>query len=146
MAVLRLPYGPDVPLGVPSAASFAAAAANVWSRLSDGRLADLRPMQREIIHDGPQTAVYRYLPLAGTPLMQEPVLLVPPLAAPASCFDLRRGCSYVEHLLTGGRPTYLVDYGSIAFADRRLGLEHWIEKVIPDAVDAASRDSGQPVH
>src|SRR3954452_2569920 len=119
MAVLRLPYGPDVPLGVPSVTSLAAAATNVWTRLSDGRLADLRPMPREIIHDGPQTAVYRYLPVAGAALTKHPVLLVPPLAAPASCFDLRRGCSYVEHLLAGGRPTYLVDYGSIAFADRR---------------------------
>jgi len=146
MAVLRLPYGPDVPLGVPSAASLASAATNVWTRLADGRLADLRPMPREIIHDGPQTAVYRYNALPAAPLSNEPVLLVPPLAAPASCFDLRRGCSYVEHLLRGSRKTYLVDYGSIAFADRRLGLEHWIDKVLPDAISAAATDAGAPVH
>ena len=29
----------------------------------------------------------------------DPVLLVTPLAAPALCFDLRRGCSLVEHLV-----------------------------------------------
>jgi polyhydroxyalkanoate synthase len=39
-----------------------------------------------------------------------PVLLVPPLAAPASCFDLRRGCSVAEHLIGLGYSTYLVDY------------------------------------
>ena len=75
----------------------------------------------------------------------QPVLLVPPLAAPAICFDLRRGCSVAEHLLRGGRPTYLVDYGEIEYADRNLGLEHWIEDVVPTAIRAASADAGAPV-
>jgi polyhydroxyalkanoate synthase len=70
------------------------------------------------------------------------VLLVPPLAAPAICFDLRRGCSLAEHLVRGGRPTYLVDYGAINYADRNLGLEHWIEDVVPAAVRAVSEDAG----
>jgi polyhydroxyalkanoate synthase len=74
------------------------------------------------------------------------ILLVPPLAAPATCFDLRRGCSLAEHFVGRGHPTYLLDYGTIAFADRRLGLEHWVDEVIPDAVDIASRDAGEPVH
>jgi polyhydroxyalkanoate synthase subunit PhaC len=70
------------------------------------------------------------------------VLLVPPLAAPAICFDLRRGCSLAEHLVLTGRRTYLLEYGDIEFADRGLGLEHWIENVIPAAVRAASADAG----
>ena len=70
------------------------------------------------------------------------MLLVPPLAAPAICFDLRRGCSVAEHLVQGGRPTYLVDYGEIEYADRGLGLEHWIEEVVPSAIRAASEDAG----
>ena len=70
------------------------------------------------------------------------MLLVPPLAAPAFCFDLRRGCSLAEHLLLAGRDIYLVDYGEIEFGDRALGLEHWIEDVIPKAVRAASEDAG----
>jgi polyhydroxyalkanoate synthase len=70
------------------------------------------------------------------------VLLVPPLAAPAICFDLRRGCSLAEHLLRRGRETYLVDYGPVRFGDRSLGLEHWIEDVVPNAIRAASEDSG----
>ena len=40
------------------------------------------------------------------------MLLVTPLAAPALCFDLRRGCSLVEHFVSAGRPTYLVEYGA----------------------------------
>ena len=70
------------------------------------------------------------------------MLLVPPLAAPAICFDLRRGCSLAEHLVQAGRRTYLLEYGDIQFADRELGLEHWVEDVIPAAVRAASADAG----
>ena len=70
------------------------------------------------------------------------MLLVPPLAAPAFCFDLRRGCSLAEHLLRGGPPTYLVDYGEIEFSDRTLGLEHWVDDVDPEAIRAVSADAG----
>ena len=73
---------------------------------------------------------------------EPPVLLVPPLAAPALCFDLRRGCSVAEHLVDAGRPTYLVDYGEVAFADRRLGVEHWVNDVLPRAVREVSADAG----
>ncbi len=94
-----------------------------------GGIADLRRMPSALIDHGPQRRLYRYLQTA--PPRGNPVLLVPPLAAPATCFDLRRGCSLAEHLLDGGRETYLLDYGEIDFGDRRLGLEHWIEEVIP---------------
>lgn len=119
-----------------------AAATNVLDRLVTGHLADTRPMPRSVIDEGPQRTVYRYVPRGGMRGSGLPVLLVPPLAAPAICFDLRRGCSVVEHLLSEGRRPYLVDYGSIAFSDRDLGLEHWIDDVIPRAVEAVSRDAG----
>ena len=67
---------------------------------------------------------------------------MPPLAAPALCFDLRRGCSVAEHLLARGHATYLVDYGPVRFGDRALGLEHWFDEVIPGAVRAVSEDAG----
>jgi len=73
------------------------------------------------------------------------VLLVPPLAAPATCFDLRRGCSLAEHLTALGYPTYLVDYGPISYSDRALGLEHWTEQVIPTATRAVAADAGSSV-
>jgi polyhydroxyalkanoate synthase len=72
---------------------------------------------------------------------------VTPLAAPSLCFDLRRGCSVVEHFVTRGRPTYLVEYGEVSFKDRNLGMEHWIDEVVPEAVRAASEHAGgRPVH
>jgi polyhydroxyalkanoate synthase subunit PhaC len=133
-------------LGLPTPATAAAAAANVFDALFRGGLADLRRMPATLIDDGPQRSLYRYLPVETAPQGEHgrrlPVLLVPPLAAPAICFDLRRGCSVAEHLLRGGRETYLVDYGHIEFGDRDLGLEHWFDEVIPTAVRTVSEDAG----
>jgi polyhydroxyalkanoate synthase len=106
-----------------------------------GGLADLRRMPSTVIDRGPQRTVSRYV-AEGRRRGAVPVLLVPPLAAPAGCFDLRRGCSLAEHLVRGGRRTYLVDYGGIEYADRELGLEHWVLDVIPAALRAVSEDSG----
>jgi polyhydroxyalkanoate synthase len=146
LATLRLPYGPDVPLGLPSGPTLAAAAANVASRIIGGGLADLTPMPATVILRRPQLTLSRYDASDDVPEEGPPVLLVPPLAAPARCFDLRRGCSLAGHLVGGGRRTYLLDYGPIAFGDRRLGLEHWIDDVLPAAIERAADDAGEPVH
>jgi polyhydroxyalkanoate synthase len=122
-------------------------AANAWDLLVGGGVADLSRAPSSVIDEGPQRTVRRYRPPnRPRPVRHAPVLLVPPLAAPATCFDLRRGCSIAEHLLQRGYPTYLVDYGPISFSDRDLGLEHWVDDVIPTAVDVVSEDArGQPV-
>lgn len=120
---------------------------NVVRSLFGGGLADLRPMPRTLIDDGTMREVYHYRPVAGVPSCGDPVLLVTPLAAPAICFDLRRGCSLVEHLVRDGRPTYLVEYGPVAFSDRGLGIEHWVTEVVPAAIREVSRHGGdRPVH
>jgi len=127
----------------PTLAELSAAAANVYDAIFHGGVADLRRTPASIIDEAPQRTVFRYHPVRDAPATGAlPVLLVPPLAAPPTCFDLRRGCSLVEHLLAGGRPTYLVDYGSIGFSDRDLGLEHWIDGVLPGAIRAVSEDAG----
>ncbi len=132
---------------IPTASTVSAAAANVTHKVLYGRLADLRPMPHSLIDEGPRRSVHHYHRPTGQPTAGTPVLLVPPLAAPALCFDLRRGCSMIEHLVGTGRPTYLVDYGEISFADRHLGLEHWIDEVIPTAIRTVDAHSGgQPVH
>jgi polyhydroxyalkanoate synthase subunit PhaC len=127
------------------------AAANVRERAVAGHLADLRRMPREVIDEAPSATLYRYLPLDGPDTPADPhlapVLLVPPLGAPDFAYDLRRGCSLVEHLLSTGHDVYLVDYGAISFGQRGLGLEFWVENVVPRAVHRVSthRD-GTPVH
>src|SRR6195952_3114052 len=129
-------------------ARLAAAASNVVGKVFHGGVADLRPMPRVLVDQGPNRALYRMTTSTGTGIGSgPPILLVPPLAAPALCFDLRRGCSLVEHLVEKGRNTYLVDYGSVAFSDRRLGIEHWIDEVLPHAIRKVSQDAGgQGVH
>ncbi|MBB4688613.1 alpha/beta hydrolase [Amycolatopsis jiangsuensis] len=127
-------------------ARLAAAAANVVGKVFHGGVADLRPMPRVLIDQGPNRSLYRMTHAAGE-ASGPPVLLVPPLAAPALCFDLRRGCSLAEHLVDAGRRVYLVDYGMVAFSDRRLGIEHWIDEVLPRAIRRVSEDAGgQGVH
>jgi polyhydroxyalkanoate synthase len=119
------------------------AAANAWDLYLGDGVARMHPTSKAIVDEGPQRTVYRYLRRGWQPSHATPVLLVPPLAAPAWCFDLREGCSMAEHLLARGYPTYVVDYGAISFSDRQLGLEHWVDDVIPNAIDAVVRDSGR---
>ncbi|HEX3780640.1 MAG TPA: alpha/beta hydrolase [Pseudonocardiaceae bacterium] len=129
---------------LPTPANLAAAATNVVAKVFGDGLADLRPMPRVLVDQGPSRSVYR---LSGPDAQGPPVLLVPPLAAPALCFDLRRGCSLAEQLIAENRRVYLVDYGTIAFADRGLGIEHWVEYVLPKAIAAVSADAGdEAVH
>jgi polyhydroxyalkanoate synthase len=127
--------------GLPSPADLGAAAANAYDMVARGGVADLRRMPKTIVDEGPQRSLFRYL--GDVDDGRAPVLLVPPLAAPALCFDLRRGCSLAEHLVSSGRRTYLVDYGAINYGDRNLGLEHWVEEVIPLALQRASEDAGE---
>lgn len=122
------------------------AASNAAHLLVYGHIADLRPMPTSLVDDGPKRSVYRYRSPEGVVPAGPPVLFVPPLAAPARCYDLRRGCSLAEHVVTAGRRSYLLDYGPIGFADRDLGFAEWVGEVLPGAIRAVSRDAGgQPV-
>lgn len=127
---------------IPKPDQVVAAAGNVAHTLLYGGLADLRPMPRTLIDDGELREVYHYRPAPDVPETGDPVLLVTPLAAPALCYDLRRGCSLVEHLVTQGRPTYLVEYGQVSFKNRALGMEHWVDDVLPAAIRAVHEHSG----
>jgi polyhydroxyalkanoate synthase subunit PhaC len=132
---------------IPKPDQVVSAASNLAHKLLYGGLADLRPMPRTLIDEGELREVYHYRPVATAHEQGDPVLLVTPLAAPALCFDLRRGCSLVEHFVEAGRPTYLVEYGEVSFKNRALGIEHWVENVVPTAVEEVSKHAGgRPVH
>ncbi len=136
---------PALPV-IPDREDVGHAAANAFDLLTRRGIADLRPTPATVIDEGPQRTIYRFRRPGHRRARGTPVLLVPPLAAPISCFDLRRGCSLVEHLLALGHPVYVVDYGAIGFGDRTLGLEHWVHDVIPQAVDVVSEDAEASVH
>lgn len=132
---------------IPKPDQVVSAASNVAHMLLYGGLADLRPMPRTLIDEGTLRELYHYRQASGSPAAGDPVLLVTPLAAPSLCFDLRRGCSLVEHLVGQGRPTYLVEYGQVSFRDRNLGMEHWIDEVVPSAIrETSAHCGGRPVH
>ena len=132
---------------IPKPDQVVSAVGNVAHLVMYGGLADLRPMPRTLIDEGNLREVYHYRPALEVPATGDPVLLVTPLAAPSSCYDLRRGCSLVEHLVTQGRPTYLVEYGQVSFKDRDLGMEHWIDEVVPTAIrEVSAHAGGRPVH
>ena len=132
---------------IPKPDQVVSAASNVAHAVLYGGLADLRKMPRTLIDDGTLRELYHYRPVGKVKEDGDPVLLVMPLAAPSSCFDLRRGCSLVEHLVAEGRPTYLVEYGEVSFKDRNLGMEHWIDEVIPAAIrETSAHAGGRPVH
>jgi polyhydroxyalkanoate synthase len=131
---------------IPKPDQIVAASANLAHKVLYGGVADLRPMPRTLIDEGTLRELYHYRP-KKVRQTRDPVLLVTPLAAPALCYDLRRGCSFVEHLIGTGRPTYLVEYGQVSFKDRNLGIEHWVREVVPEAVRDTSRHAGgRPVH
>jgi polyhydroxyalkanoate synthase len=127
---------------IPKPDQVASAAANVAHKMLYGGLADLRTMPRTLIDEGVLREVYHYRPRGTAKEHGDPILLVTPLAAPALCFDLRRSCSLVEHFVNQGRPTYLVEYGEVSFANRALGMEHWVDEVVPKAIEEVSAHAG----
>jgi polyhydroxyalkanoate synthase len=111
--------------------------------LGDG-IRDEVTTENVVIHDEPHRRLRRYgnadqlraARSAGHP----PVVLVPPIAAPASCYDLDPEHSYVGHLLQTGRIPYVLDIGEIRRSDRHLGFEHFFEDIVPQAIARTLRD------
>ncbi|MEZ5211519.1 alpha/beta hydrolase [Gordonia sp. (in: high G+C Gram-positive bacteria)] len=73
-----------------------------------------------------------------------PVLLVPPLAVPASCYDLAPGNSVVEFLLASGTIPYVIDFGDVGRAERGLGFEDYFDTLIPRAIGEVVDDFRGP--
>lgn len=119
------------------------AARNVWaiSPLGPG-IEQYDGLPATVVSDEPHQRLTRFD--RTTPATAErPVLLVPPLAVSARCFDLRPSQSLAAHLVEAGRATYLIDYGRISFADRAMGFETWIDQILPNAIHAVLADHGE---
>lgn len=115
---------------------------NLWDFLVRGNIADTSRTPSEVIDSGRTRELRRYVPDPSVEQAGLPVLLVPPLGAQASCFDLRQGLSVAADFLERGRPTYLVDYGALKGPDRKLGIEHFLNDVLPPAITTVSQDNG----
>lgn len=115
---------------------------NLWDFLVKGGIADLTRTPSEIIDTGQTRELHRYDKVKGVRSKGIPVLLVPPLGSQASCFDLRQGLSLAQDFVNRGRPTYLVDYGPLKGVDRKVGIEHFVNDVLPPAIRKVSEDAG----
>lgn len=113
------------------------AANNGWSLLTGTPIEPFVPTPSVVLYDEPHRVLRRYGDDVGNP-----ILLVPPLAAPASCYDLRPGQSLIEFLIEHGRTVYVVDYGQITWDDRGMGFEDWFDDIVPQAVERVSAAHG----
>ncbi len=121
------------------------AARNAWALTFGSGIEAPDPTPTTVLWDQPHRQLRRFERAdAHAPHDDSAVLLVPPLAAPATCFDLRPDQSLARFLLEIGRRPYVVDYGEITFADRRMGFEDWTDDILPEAVlrTSADRDGG----
>lgn len=127
------------------------AARNAWALTFGSGVEAPDPAPSTVLWDEPHRQLRRFdqrveADETVTPATDSAVLLVPPLAAPASCFDLRPDQSLAGFLLETGRAPYVIDYGDITFGDRRMGFEDWIDEILPEAVLRTSADrDGRPV-
>lgn len=119
-------------------------AVNAWSHfLGEGVQPHVATPSR-VVAQAPHATVRQYESVGAA--VGEPILLVPPLAVSITCFDLRPEQSLAAFLLELGRPVYVVDYGPITYADRGMGLEDWVDTILPGALRAVSARHGeQPV-
>ncbi|RDI68761.1 alpha/beta fold hydrolase [Nocardia pseudobrasiliensis] len=128
--------------------SVSIAARNAWALTFGDGIQPPTPTPSTVLWDEPHRRLHRFERAEGAIGGSDPtpILLVPPLAAPAFCFDLRPDQSLARFLLDAGRNPYLVDYGEITFADRRMGFEDWVDDILPTAIGRVSADrDGAPV-
>lgn len=113
---------------------------NAWDLTFGPGIEPAQPTVSEVVYEQPHRLLKRF----GDTDQQGgvPVLLVPPLAAPATCFDLRPDQSLATFLLETGRTPYVIDYGDMGYADRNLGFEDWIDDILPTAIRRVSEDNG----
>ncbi len=119
-------------------------ATTLWALTVGGGIRPERRTPHVQVGDGPHRALLRFADdealAAARNAGGTPVLLVPPIAAPATCYDLSEEYSLVRHFADTGRVPYVVDFGEIGFGDRHMGLEDFALDIIPQAISRAVAD------
>lgn len=108
-------------------------------RLTRGeKIAEDQPTPHTVIAEGHHRTLRRYGSddqlTAAQAAGGTPVLLLPPLAVPARCYDLSPETSLVAFLLSTGRIPYVVDFGEMDYSDRHLGFTEFFDDIVPEAI------------
>jgi polyhydroxyalkanoate synthase subunit PhaC len=103
--------------------------------------AEIGTTPKDVVWTHRKTTLYRYRSSDRTHPI--PVLLVFALINRPDIFDLARGRSFVEFLLSEGYDVFLVDWGEPDEEDADLGLEYYTCEALPWAMRETLRASGQ---
>lgn len=102
--------------------------------------------EHTVIDSAPHRTLRRYGTDADLAAAQAaghaPVLLIPPLAVDARCYDLGPGQSVVAQLLAAGRVPYVVDFGEVDRTDKNMGFEDYLDDIVPAALRLVLADHG----
>ena len=96
---------------------------------------------KDVVWTHRSTTLYRYRSTQRTHPV--PVLLVFALINRPDIFDLRKGNSFVEFLLSEGFDVFLLDWGEVGDGDEDLGLEYFAVDALDWATREIARASGQ---
>jgi polyhydroxyalkanoate synthase len=102
--------------------------------------APLGQTPRDVVWTHRSATLYRYRSEQRSHAI--PLLLVFALINRPEVFDLRPGCSLVEHLLGEGFDVFLLDWGVADPAEAANTLEDYVDDYIPEAIEATLRESG----
>ena len=135
----------------------AAVANNAFDRIFlPGLLVRSEQTPHELIHDYKITSVRYYPPLEEDQIelsdgrdlrvrdetVDVPLVLIPPLAARHTIFDLMPNRSLVKYFVARGFRVYLVDWGEPGREHAHLGLGDYVNDLMPSALAAIRKHSG----
>ena len=111
---------------------------NIILTTPDARIAG---SPRDVVWTHRKSTLYRYRSRERKHAV--PVLLVFALINRPHIFDLRRGNSFVEHLLEEGFDVFLLDWGEPGDADGDMGIDNYVCDELPWSIRETLRASGQ---
>ncbi len=101
------------------------------------------PTPKEIVHKDGTLNLFHYHPLSDE-VYRVPVLIVMATTNKGYVLDLARGQSLVEFLLRSGYDVYMIDWSPPRADEKRLSLEDYTQRFIPDCVGLVKERSEQP--
>lgn len=102
----------------------------------------------DVIYQQDLLSVRHYRPLAevqaAAPVRRVPLVMIPPLAASSVIFDLLPQRSLVRFMLDQGFDVYLIDWGEPEKDHSHLGIEDYVNRMLPTALEQIRQRSGCP--